>query len=565
MSHSKAGKRVLVLLLAMILVVGTVGVSVIARADSAAPVTVRVVNNNQKGTDDTDPKWPFDTVKAMEQKLGITLELKSETDDQDQLLIASGDIGDIMYIDKTKYLKQLIEGGLIQPLDDLVAQYAPDLAAQTTKLDFARQYLSDGTGKLYGLTCFSGSDGNGMYPQLGFFSRWDYYKELGYPELKNTDDVLNVLSQMVKAHPTTADGKTVYGMGVFTDWGMWPFTVNPMPAALGVTGIFSQTLALLPDGSYQVPSTDINSAFWQNLRFFNKANQMGIFDKDSLTQKSDEYDNKCANGQYVDICASWWMNKFNQSQLTADPKSTVGFEMLPMEGMQVYANNQQPIGATGWLFVMGSKCKDPVAAIKLLNYLNSYDGIRQLMCGDTDATIEMVDGKPEMKQDVIAKLAANDPTAPTIWKNSNMFGYTQNTINPADGQPLNLALTDRGFAAQCLPVDTDYATHYGAIYPYGVVKSFIEQGKMKDDGFMDYTVLSAMDAAPDDITRLDNAQTDILTNVCAQAILAADDAAFQAVFDKCVSDLKGAGVDQSVAFWTQNYEKAKAAVAAMGK
>ncbi len=33
-------------------------------------------------------------------------------------------------------------------------------------------------------------------PENGFYTRWDYYYELGCPEIKNMDDILTVCKQM---------------------------------------------------------------------------------------------------------------------------------------------------------------------------------------------------------------------------------------------------------------------------------------------------------------------------------------------------------------------------------
>ena len=48
--------------------------------------------------------------------------------------------------------------------------------------------------------------------------RWDLYKELGYPEIKNLDDMVDVLAQMKELCPTDDNGKTTYGVSLFADW-----------------------------------------------------------------------------------------------------------------------------------------------------------------------------------------------------------------------------------------------------------------------------------------------------------------------------------------------------------
>ena len=71
-----------------------------------------------------------------------------------------------------------------------------------------RKYYSNGDGGLYFWTPNLGGEiGSQMWN--GLTIRWDWYKELGYPEVKNEDDFLNVVKQIVDLHPTTENGDKV--------------------------------------------------------------------------------------------------------------------------------------------------------------------------------------------------------------------------------------------------------------------------------------------------------------------------------------------------------------------
>jgi hypothetical protein len=52
----------------------------------------------------------------------------------------------------------------------------------------------------------------GLEAGMGAVLRWDYYKDW-VSVMKNEDDLLNVIAQIVKKHPQTEDGKKVYGVG----------------------------------------------------------------------------------------------------------------------------------------------------------------------------------------------------------------------------------------------------------------------------------------------------------------------------------------------------------------
>ena len=530
-----------------------------AAAESASPpVKLTMSVPVEKGGAEWGNKKPR-TVQEMEKQLNIIWEMRGHTPDQDQLMYASGDLADIVMVHRDFY-NQVITGGLVMPLDELIEQYAPDIKEQTYKLEYAKKYLSEGTGKIYGLTCFTGSDANGFYPQIGFHTRWDLYKALGAPEMTSHDDVLNLVDQLVRENPTTPDGQKVYGFGVFNDWGTWAFTPYHINNPTANKEVNAKSISFKADGTEFYPLIDITSSGWQNLALLNKANQMGLFDKDSLTQSSSEYANKCTNGQYMIINAGWWMRGYNAERRKEDPDTLVGYQQLPFKNANIYCNNVWPAGSTGFMYMISAKTPHPEAAIKLLNYLCSYDGIRFIMCGSEElGTVEMVDGKPEMKEDVIKKaLAGDEEIADFFYTNENMFGYTVPTINPSDGQPLNLRVTDRGFSMQCSPMDKDYSSYYGAAYPAGVLNKFINEGYMTDNRYRPNVVTSAMPPDTDRISRIRNLVNDIYFKVTATAVLAPNDAAFRDVFDQFVKDVKEAGFEMLNDYDRDNYLKAKA-------
>jgi len=527
-------------------------------ADPDAPrPTLTMVNNTQKGADDTNAHWPYQTFLEMQEILNVTIELRTSSEEQDQLMLASGDMPDLFNANR-QYYRQLIEGGLILPLDDLVASHGPDLAAQTFKLDFARKFLSSDTGLLYGITSFTGMEAPGFYPAIGFFSRWDLYTQLGFPPIGNPDEILDVIHQMVQLEPETPDGLPTYGLAVFDGWGMWPYTVFPVAPAFNGSIVPNNAYILKPDGTETNAFTDFDADFWQTFRLFNKAHQLGIFDVDSIVQPDSEYANKSTNGQYMIINAVWWMTDYNARMREEHGEDTInGFQLLPMENSWMWANNSRAAGDPSWMWVIGANSEHPEAAMTVINYMNSYDGIRHLMSGTEGDTYEIVDGKPEMKPEYIqGRLEASAMFESRFWLNENLFGFTQATPHPADGHPLNLFITPRAFAVQNTHLDTVYSNHYGAEYPNGVINAMVEAGKMMDYRDHDNEVIAALQPMPDNIQRIDTLINEIISRVAAQAVLAPNDAAFQAIYESAVAEIEAAGLAEATAFWKQNYENA---------
>ena len=47
--------------------------------------------------------------------------------------------------------------------------------------------------------------------------RWDLYKEIGSPEIKNDDDYVEALKKMKEIYPETEDGLPVYALSAYND------------------------------------------------------------------------------------------------------------------------------------------------------------------------------------------------------------------------------------------------------------------------------------------------------------------------------------------------------------
>src|SRR5690606_3707879 len=97
------------------------------------------------------------------------------------------------------------------------------------------------------------------------------------------------VESIVKNHPKTEDGKPVYGVSMWQDWGLWPYTITPL-VFTKLTGATSD-LTAAPVGGHEFISilTDESSNFWTAMDFFNEAHRRGLLDPDALTMKNNDY------------------------------------------------------------------------------------------------------------------------------------------------------------------------------------------------------------------------------------------------------------------------------------
>lgn len=144
--------------------------------------------------------WGEDPVTAEIQKLtGVTIDGRYAADSEGNeltLMIASGDeLPDMLSSINTTSAQysELVEGGLVYPINELMDQYAPKMYDVLFPLETS--YYNDDNGNFYfigrqailpGLTEYGTA--NGWYAV-----RQDVYEELGSPSLSSIDDIWNLL------------------------------------------------------------------------------------------------------------------------------------------------------------------------------------------------------------------------------------------------------------------------------------------------------------------------------------------------------------------------------------
>ena len=137
-----------------------------------------------------------------------------------QTRMEAGNLGDIVIWgdDKDDYI-QAVEKGMLYDWneDNLLEEYGPYMKENMAFAFEKNANLSGGT--TYGFGHDVALDASER--QDFFYTwdiRWDFYKELGYPEVKDLNDMVTLLENMKKICPTDDNGKNTYGVSLFNDW-----------------------------------------------------------------------------------------------------------------------------------------------------------------------------------------------------------------------------------------------------------------------------------------------------------------------------------------------------------
>ena len=309
-------KKLLSLVLALLMVLGTVS----ALADHDVPY--------YEVTSDLYDKYPLDgepirlevysqlanynglqtgwSATLLKDLFNVEVVIIPDSDGTYETRMAEGNLGDlVIWGSNGEDYKQAVQKGMLLNWDTpahgksepIVAEYAPYINENYGDALATNRIVSANNDSLYGfgfgVALQEGAHQSFMY---SWDLRWDLYSQLGYPEIKNLDDLIVVLKQMKEICPTDELGNETYGASLWPDWdGNMVMYVKALATAyygydeLGF-GLYNPTNgefydALAPNGPYI-----------EMLRFFNRMYREGLLDPNSMTQTYDEMGTKVKNG-----------------------------------------------------------------------------------------------------------------------------------------------------------------------------------------------------------------------------------------------------------------------------
>jgi multiple sugar transport system substrate-binding protein/putative aldouronate transport system substrate-binding protein len=464
--------------------------------------------------------------------------------------VAGGNLGDLIVTDKGEKMDELVQGGLL--LD--ASKYYGSMKNVGT-YDAAVKKLNDGKDGVYGFPTQVSSlkptdSSEGIDPTFGTFVRWDYYAELGYPQVNTLEDLIPVLKQMQDAHPKADNGKPIYAVELFKDWDGNMMVMAKQPACLYGYDEMGFVLAKADGSDYQ-SIVDSNSAYVRSLQFYFDANQAGLVDPESTTQNYDTMFSKYQNGQAL---LAWWPWLAQSAYNTTDNMAAgKGFELLPIADQKVFSYGAEVYGGKQ-IFAIGSKAKDPARIAAFVDWLYSPEGVRasgsQTMgaAGPEGLTWEVKDGKPVLTDfGSKAILGGGEAEVPAEWGGGKY----------SDGvSALN--------ATTVLPIDTDPETKLPYNYKYWPSVQEATKTQLSDDwsshmdgatSTMDY--LTKKDqvlvgpgsgyAAPTDSSEIETIRNQVKASIVEYSwkmVFAKDQAEFDSLLKKMQDTVKGLGYDK---------------------
>lgn len=321
--------------------------------------------------------------QVMLEKFNVKLNIIPDSDGTYETRMESGDLGDLVIWgnDGDEYLQAVDKGMLFDwNEDDILSEYGPYIAEHMQPALEKNTKISGGT--TYGIGFDIATDANQRQDIMYEWDlRWDLYKELGYPEIKNLDDMVDVLAQMKELCPTDDNGKTTYGVSLFADWDgdMVMFVKSTASAYFGYDefgiGLYDS------DKQEYHPCLEENGPYLTALKFYNTLYQKGLLDPDSQTQGYDGMVEDYQNG-------TAFMNVFNflgSSLYNSEAHTSEGKMMAPCPpaeaepiayGQNIYGGNRP--------WTIGANTEYPELCMAIINWLATPEGRMTLEYGPKD-------------------------------------------------------------------------------------------------------------------------------------------------------------------------------------
>ena len=323
--------------------------------------------------DGQDDPWTDPVAEVLTEKTGVRLKTEYPVAADDQtvaLMIAAQDYPDMIYAKGDA--NSLIDAGAMIDMTDLIEEYGPNIKKMYGD-EFEKLRYSEEDPSIYQLSSYA--VGGTFLENSGTAQiQWAVLKENNY----EIPDTLEKFEKMIKdcmaAHPTTEDGMPTIGLSLSAaDW-HWMITLgNP-------SGYIAEGA---PDNGQWLIDEDYNAMYKfrsdkvrEYYRWLNRMYHEGVLDPEFATQTYEDYIAKIASGRVVALTDTDWDYSDGEKILIADGKLDKTYAGLPLamdENTKAPSLMYQGL-PTGQGVGITTSCKDPVAAIKFLDYLCSDEG-----------------------------------------------------------------------------------------------------------------------------------------------------------------------------------------------
>lgn len=349
--------------------------------------------------------------KEAAKKTGVTLKNVAPTGGDDaqawNLLLASGELPDIVAY-QLDGLNNIAAQNALIPLDDLLAENAPNFKAFLDENKAIKNAITAADGKIYVVPFVSAGEA-----QEGWFIRQDWLDKLDLKAPTTVQEYYEVLKAFRERDPNGNNKKDEIPF----------FSRNATTGFASLFPLWDATLAFkLKDGKivYGPNEPEYKAALTETAKWYKE----GLIDQEIFTRGNTARDVLFANdtgGSVHDWFAS--TANFNDKMKPTIPD----FSLRPIappasqSGKVFEVTKRNPLGNNaGW--AISAKTKDPAAVLRYLDFWWTEEGRRLHNFGIEGETYTMINGKPIFTEAVLNEPSVVDYLIKTTGAQLNIGG-----------------------------------------------------------------------------------------------------------------------------------------------
>ncbi|MBU5477738.1 hypothetical protein KQI69_00800 [Eubacterium sp. MSJ-13] len=557
-------KKAVSLLLTASLLTGVAGVTSgcgSKKKNSNEPITLDVYSMlaNYSGE---QQGWFADLMK---EKFNVKLNYIQADDSTFQTRTQNKNLGDIIVFgnDNKEYV-QAVKGGLLYDWteDGLLDDYGPYIKehmadALDKNKQLTKKITNNKSDAIYGF----GHDVASSSGELASFFytwdvRWDLYKKLGYPEIKDLKDFEQLLVDMHKLEPTDESGNKTYAVSLWSDWD----SSMMMAAKSAATAYYGYDE--LGIGLYDASTGKFHDALEENgpyitmLKFFNNLYQKGLVDPDSMTQTFNEVTEKVAIGKTQFSLFNYTGSLlYNTEKHTKEGK--LMYSLKPEDASPaVYALTTK---GNDRIWTIGASCEYPEEAMEVINFLCTPEGYLDMQYGPKGECWNYDKNKNTYLTELGEKCHQNKSTKMTgkykgLYKDGevqiNNTTWSIDAKNPeaANGETFNQQTWKHASKSQISTIEKDWQKKTGST----TLDDYMKKGKYSVIPGSTYSASEKSDEFNTTWSQVGRALTEASWN----ALYAKTDKEFYKIIDKVKKQVDSYGYAECVK-WSQNEAKTR--------
>ena len=332
--------------------------------------TQLVVYTELSGYDGVQQGW---FAQVMLEKFNVILDIDSRSDFDEG--VEEGFVGDIMIFGSVgdNYHRAIEEGMLLDwEENDLLGEHGSYIQENMSKALEHNRSLTPEEGRIFGF-------GNSVASRSDTFEevlyswdiRWDIYKQLEYPEVKDLNDLTALFEAMKELYPTDDNDEETYAMSIWSDWDKnMSMSVRTMASAYYGYDEFQLGLYDSDTGTFY-GALEEKGPYLEMLKFLNTLYRKGLLDPDSKNQTYEEMLEKLqSSGLFFSPLGYCGSLAYNTEEHLAENKYMAS--LLPEQATPVTYGMSVTGGHRVW--TIGTHSEHPELCMEIINWLCTPEG-----------------------------------------------------------------------------------------------------------------------------------------------------------------------------------------------